>query len=139
MKKIFPILLAVLLVLSVCPAVSSSTNNRIDDSTVYRWTNIDSITTTLSFSGTKANCSAKVLGKSGTTRITGTAKLERFVNGSYQLVKTWTGIGESGDVLRWSDSYSPVSSGYTYRFTFTANVTCNGTTETGSGWIEKYY
>ena len=53
------------------------------------FTNIDQISANLTFSGSQANCSAYVIGKVGTTRITGKAVLSRQnPNGTYTTLRT---------------------------------------------------
>lgn len=99
------------------------------------WSQTSAITIGLSFDGGKGTLSYSVLGNSGTTKITGVAVLERLnSNGTYSTVYTWTGISINSDYLPWNSTYY-VSTGYTYRFTFTCTVYRNGTTET----ISAYY
>jgi len=101
------------------------------------WVNVSNVSAGLSFSGSKANCSAMVQGAVGTTKITATITLERKTGtNSYTTVKTWPNQSVSGSFFTFSDSYT-VTAGYTYRLTVTANVTRNGTTETVSNWIER--
>jgi len=94
----------------------------------FRWTNTDSITVGLSFTGTTANCTARIIGMPGTTRIAATVTLERLDGGVYRQEKSWT-QSVSGERLDFSQTHS-VTRGFTYRLTVTADVTRNGQTET---------
>lgn len=103
-----------------------------------QWINTDVVNISLSFSGSKGSCGACVLGKTGTTKITGTAVLARKnSNGTYTTVKTWSGLAATGSKLVFDATYY-VTTGYTYRLTFTATVYRNGTGETVSGYYEAY-
>jgi hypothetical protein len=99
------------------------------------WTNTDSVTVGLTFSGNTANCVASVRGMTGTTKIKATLKLEQKIGSTYYSVNTWT-KSVSSTILDFSETYS-VSSEFTYRLTVTAEVLRNGTTETVSVWTEK--
>lgn len=102
------------------------------------WTNTESIHLDLGFSGTRADCSAMVIGKTGTSRITATVKLQRKnTNGTYTNVKTWAGLSANGSTLTFNDSYN-VTCGYTYRLMINATVYKGGSGENVSKSVEKY-
>jgi hypothetical protein len=94
------------------------------------WVNIDQAGANLTFTGSLANCSAYVIGKTGTSRITGKAVLaRRNSNGTYTTVCTWSNLASNSRYLDFSGS-SYVTTGYTYRLAFTATVYRNGSSET---------
>lgn len=94
-----------------------------------QWVNTDQVSVNLSFSGSKAICGAYVIGKVETSQITGTVALERLNStGTYTTVKTWSGLSAYGSYLDFNGTYY-VSTGYTYRLTFTITVYRNGTSE----------
>lgn len=102
------------------------------------WVNIDALNATLTFSGSQANCSARVFGKAGTTMITGTAVLARLnSNGTYTTIKTWSGLVSYSDTLIFSGTYY-VTTGYTYRLAFTAHVYKNGSSESATAYSSAY-
>ena len=102
------------------------------------WTNTTSVNTNLSFNGGMGTCGAYVIGKSGTTQITGTAVLARKnSNGMYTTIKTWSGLKATGNILTFDETYY-VTTGYTYRLTMTATVYLSGSGETVSSYFEAY-
>ena len=106
--------------------------------TGVQWVNTDSVDAFLSFEGSKGFCGAWVVGKPGTTRITGKVVLARKnQNGTYTTVKTWSGLDAAGDELLLDKVYN-VKTGYTYRLTITATVYRNGTAETVTDYDEAY-
>lgn len=81
------------------------------------WVNTDSVTVELAFADLKANCTAYIVGKTDTTKITATAILQRKdTNGSLTTVKTWSGLVATGNELLIDKSYY-VDTGYTYSTT----------------------
>ena len=101
------------------------------------WLNVDSLRTSLTFSGNTAVCGARIIAVPGVVSITATALLERKnANGTYTEVKTWTGLSSSTTSLIFDGSHN-VTTGYTYKLTITANVTRSGSTEIVSGWVES--
>jgi len=133
-------ILAVLLVLSAgTNAYAAPVRATISDGQITPyWTNTSSINLYLSFTSSTANCSAIVRGKTGTTKITGTATLARKnTNGTYTIVKTWSGLSTNSNELIFNESYS-VSSGYTYKLTINATVYMGSNGENVSSSVEKY-
>ncbi|AGL02458.1 hypothetical protein [Desulfoscipio gibsoniae] len=103
-----------------------------------QWTNTTSVNVNLSFDDGKGTCGARVLGKSGVTKITGKVVLARKnSDGTYTAVKTWSNLKTTGEKLLFDKTYY-VTTGYSYRLTITATVYRNGTGETVSGSYEAY-
>ena len=100
------------------------------------WENTSSVTAGLSFSGTTANCSAIVVGLSGTTRIVATIRLERLEDGILRPVRTWSNQSANASTLTFSNTHT-VTRGFTYRLTVEADVTRNGVTERATSWVER--
>ncbi|MDR2590544.1 MAG: hypothetical protein LBC71_06130 [Oscillospiraceae bacterium] len=101
------------------------------------WANVHSVTVGLSFTGTTANCAARVQGHVGTTKIVADVILELWVGtNSYITIKTWNNIIVYGSTLTFSGVHN-VARGFTYRLTINADVTRNGTTESVSNWIVR--
>ena len=103
-----------------------------------QWVNTNSVYVDLSFEGSEGICGARVVGKSGTTRITGKVVLARKnSNGTYTTVKTWNNLKSADSSLVFEETYF-VSSGYTYRLTITTTVYRNGTSEKVTKYAEDY-
>lgn len=103
-----------------------------------QWVNTNLVDINLSFDGSRGICGACVMAKSGTTEITGKAELARKnSNGTYTTIKTWSDLKASDYILTFDGTYY-VTTGYTYRLTFTAVVYRNGISETVSGYYEAY-
>lgn len=101
---------------------------------ILYWVNADKVDVYLSVDGSTATCTANVVGKPGTEKITATAVLARKnSNGSYTTVKTWSNLSASGESLYFDETYH-VSSGYGYRLTVDATVYRKGQSER----INKY-
>ena len=126
---------AVLMVCAVCPPTGIAANNEVMPNIQRRWANTDQISMALDVSGTTATCGSKILGNPGTTKIVATFVLERKSGSTYTNVKTWPTKTVSGEVLRFSDTYTLTKSG-TYRFSVSAVVTRNGTSENVTAWTE---
>lgn len=137
LKKSAFLLLALALYFSLGGATLATAN----DSWITvspQWTNTTSVNVNLSFDDGKGTCGARVLGKSGTTKITGKVVLARKnSDGTYTAVKTWSDLEATGDKLLFDKTYY-VATGYLYRLTITATVYRNGTGETVSGSYEAY-
>lgn len=146
MKSIRIIVLSMILTLS-CLAIPISTvfasdsvaNDALESRQAMliqpHWTNTESISSSLTFSGTTANCGARIVGMSGTTRISATFTLQRRVNGTWVTIKTWT-ESSSSNTLNFSGTHT-VTKGFTYRLSVNATVTRNGVSETVSSWSEN--
>lgn len=140
-KKCTLLLLSIVLLLSMGSAAFAADDFETPSSPAdimgVQWANIDSFKVDLSFEGSNGYCSARVIGKSGTTRIIGKVVLARKnINGTYTTIKTWNNLDVFDDSL-FDETYY-VSLGYTYRLTATATVYRNGTAETVTGYAEDY-
>ncbi len=140
MKKGVSLLLAFALCLSLSGVVYAADNPEgaaaVNPSP--QWDNTTSIEVNLSVPNGKAICGVIVIGKPGTTEITGQAVLARKnSNGTYTNVKTWSNLRAVGDVFTLDGVYY-VDPGYTYRLTATATVYRNGTGETVTAYHEAY-
>lgn len=91
------------------------------------WTNVSSITCTLTFYATEAECVAKVKCNSGTTQINSTLILERKVGSSWQYVTSWD-KDVSGQSVSYGELYDCIS-GSDYRIIVEADVYRNGVWE----------
>ena len=104
----------------------------VSDPAPTRWSNLVSILVVLGFDNGKGSLSATVIAQPETSRITGSALLERLnSDNTYTKIESWDGLSSSGDTMRFSANYY-VARGYTYRFTFTATAYINGVGETAS-------
>lgn len=91
------------------------------------YTNTDFTYVSLNFSGTKADCTVFVEGKTGTSKISATILLKRVVSNGTVTVKSWQ-KSVSGDDFTFDGVYY-VSSGYDYILEVDAAVTKGGTAE----------
>lgn len=139
LKKAVSLILAIVLCLSVGITASAAGDSADADVSIgLFWTHTTSVSVSLSIAGGKASCGATVIGKSGTTKITGTAELAlKNSDGTYTVVKEWSGLEAAGDTLIFDGTYY-VSTGYTYKLTITATVYRNGGSETVSGSFSAY-
>ena|GEM_PF-5774320 len=142
---IIRIFAAVLLVLifptSFAQALSAETKAFYPDSSSFfdetenheaktRYSNINSVNTSIAYNGSTATCAVDVVGVSGTTKISITMSLQRLgSNGSYTTVKTWSTETVNSDMFYLSKTYV-VLSGESYRTHAEIKVTRNGVTET---------
>lgn len=102
------------------------------------WTNTDLIDIDLSFSGLKANCYIDIIGKTGVTKITATAILQKKnSNGTFTNIKTWSNLSAVGSELIFSEYYY-VTNGYTYRLTVNTNVYKGSGYESITAYDESY-
>jgi hypothetical protein len=89
--------------------------------------NTDYMSTDLSFSGDKAECTAIIYGKSGTNKIKADVYLMRVNGNVATTIKHWSATTYSNELDFYKEYY--VASGYTYKLEIDAAVTRNGTTE----------
>lgn len=79
-------------------------------------------TPTLTFSGTKANCSAAITAADSTAKINATMTLYRInANGSRTQVATWPNLTGTGRLTA-SRSHSPVTSKSTYHLVLSGTI-----------------
>ncbi len=136
--KLMALVTALVLLITVnVPAFATVKPASSDSDMHIMYTNTDSASVYLDFSGTRADCSAIVEGKSGTTQITATVYLKRVVGSTKTTVKAWTGLSTSGESFYFDNSYY-VSSGYTYEVEIKAKVYRNGTAESVSVSCQDY-
>ena len=99
------------------------------------WSNIASMSVTLSFHSGRGELSAHVTGQPGTERITANVVLDRQnADGSFTHVQTWHNINNIPgipSVLSWGATHWVIR-GHNYRITLNANVTRHGFTESAS-------
>lgn len=127
--KLIALVTALVLLISVNVPAFATVKPKSSDSGIHiMYTNTDSASAYLDFSGTRADCSAIVEGKSGTTKITATVYLKRVVGSTKTTVKAWTGLSASGDSFSFDKSYY-AASGYNYELEIKAKVYRNGTVE----------
>ena len=89
-----------------------------------RYTNISTFSVSFSISSTGlASCYSKVIPSSVTYNTSLTIELQRYSNGSWSTIKTWTG---SGDGVYSLDKTHYVTSGYSYRIYVTAQISAKG-------------
>ena len=124
-KYFFSILLALVLLIGTATAVSAEP----------RYSDTNSVTVTLAFKGTTANCSATVVGARGTTDITGGHLVLTDSKGTF--VAEWTNLSATGNFFAFSDSVSGLTNGETYTLTFSAKVNRNGRAESVSNYVSK--
>jgi hypothetical protein len=133
------LLLSVLLLGAVYPdAVLAQIPGNVGNIAIQPyWTNVSSVSVSLSSSGKTAYCDATVSAYSGTTKIAAIMVLEqKNADGTYSHVKTWSGLSTISSYLSVGKTHT-ITPGRTYRLTITADVTRNGTTETVSNWAER--
>jgi hypothetical protein len=109
-----------------------------DANPVLEWVNTDCVIVELAFTGLKANCTARVIGKPGTTKITAEAILQRInTDGSLTTIKKWSGLEAIGNEMYFDKDYY-VKDGYTYRLTINARVYKGASSESVSVYDEVY-
>ena len=122
-RKTTLLLLIAILIICALPTAVAAESNTLEpklEPEATRATIITYINADLSFTGTRADCSATVVAVSGTDSITATVTLKRKNgDGSYTTIKTWSGLSSAGNTLYFSN-YRYVTSGYDYRLTITA-------------------
>ncbi len=126
-NKIIALLLSVLLfstisVSSFAANAATPLTGAVNTQITPMWTNTDYTRVTLGFTGSRADCTAVVYGKSGVNKITATATLYRISSsGSLTAVKTWSGLSTTGSEFIFDQAYY-VYVGYNYRLVINANV-----------------
>lgn len=106
-EKCFSLLLVIILCFTF-GGVVQATDANLQTTVSPNWTNTSSVNTNLSFNGGLGTCGAYVIGKSGTTQITGTVVLSRKnSNGTYTAIKTWSGLNCGDAVGSWNKTLSP--------------------------------
>ena len=102
------------------------------------WVNMFSCDTRVQFSGTTANCTVHITGKTGTTYIEADIELqEKEPGGSYEVIARWPNRTASGSTLDWSHSFPGRTPGNTYQLVVDATVTTNGRTVTETAYSSE--
>ena len=113
--KVCSIVMVVALVFSLCLSASAS-------EITPQWDNRNSCLPTLSFSGSKAICSATITAADSTAKINATMTLYRInANGSRTQVASWSGLSGTGRLTA-SRSHSPVTSKSTYHLVLSGTI-----------------
>ncbi len=121
MKKIVVLILAFCMSLSLCyPVLASSPKSPM-------WVNIASINSLISFSGTSGNASATVIGRKGTTAISGTLTVYKQVGSNWVYVDSVSGTSSTLKLDLGVD-FTGISGTY-YKAVFEVVVTRNGIDE----------
>lgn len=96
-----------------------------------RFSDTDSASVNLIFSGTTATCSVKIYGADGTTSID---KVNIYLKDSKGNIKAkWENLSSNGKNFSFSDTVSNLTKGETYTLAFSANVNRNGRAEPITG------
>ena len=148
MKRIISLLVAIATALSM-GVVTTSALTAADEYTAkvvnppgmeLFWVSVSDIKLDISFSGSTASCSGRIAGNANVNSITATFTLKRVnTNGTTTTVKTWN-ESSSSRTLNFSGTYSPVSSGQTYRLevSATAKTTSGGSESVSDSFTKKY-
>ena len=86
-----------------------------------KWSNTQSIALALNLSGGTITSEGMVIGKSGTTNISATFLLEKYVSNQYVYVDSWSDSSNSYVLANSHKTYNCTSG--TYRLTITGTVT----------------
>lgn len=125
-KRILAGTIAFVIVILVCPLHTQA--QYIEIAPYY--TNIDSMSANISYSGNTATCSVTVDGKPGASKITITMSIQRLESdGTYTTLHTWAADSANSDTHDTSKTRSVVR-GQRYRTSAVVSVTRSGTTET---------
>ena len=125
MKKLLSIILGLSMLIGISAgiyAAQPATNSP-------QWTNISTMVSGLSFSGTNGTASGSVDAKSGVTKIEGTLTVFRWSGNSWVYVNSNSGTTTTDDYLILSVNFSGIS-GVEYKSVFHVAVTRNGIVET---------
>lgn len=100
-----------------------------------RYSDTNSVTVRLVFSGTTAGCSVKIYGADGTKSINNVNITLKDSKGSVKA--KWTDLSSNSDNYLFSETVSNLTKGETYTLVVSANVNRNGNTEPVSGSDSK--
>ena len=130
LKKIFCIVAVLIICISSVLCVNSSalTIDQSNSEIQLMYTNVQTVTSTLSISSRTASCKSYVKGISGTTKILVIQKLQKKSGNSWATVQTWSKTFDS-IVASVTNTKSSLASG-TYRIRTTAKVYCGSNYET---------
>ena len=92
-----------------------------------KWTNTQTIALSLQMSNGTITSEGSVIGKTGTSSISATFLLEKYVGNQYVYVDSWSDNSNSSIFLCTHKTYNCTSG--TYRLTITGSVTKSGVVE----------
>lgn len=124
-KYVISILMALVVMICTATAVSAEP----------RYTDTNSVSVTLTFSGTTAYCDATVTGADGTTSITDGHLV--LTDSSGTVVDERKDLSSNGKKLTVSMTVSGLTKGETYTLTFSAKVNRNGRSENVGNDVSK--
>lgn len=124
-KYVISILMALVVMICTATAVSAEP----------RYTDTNSVSVTLTFSGTTAYCDATVTGADGTTSITDGHLV--LTDSSGTVVAERKDLSSNGKKLTVSMTVSGLTKGETYTLTFSAKVNRNGRSENVGNDVSK--
>jgi hypothetical protein len=141
MKRVITLLVMFAVVLSMGESTAAANAQGGTIGIQPLWSNVNSITLSMNFSGTTVTCSGLINGTTNVSSITATFVLRRVnTNGTLTTLRTWSNITSNTRILTFTDTYSPVNRGQTYRLDVTAVVTTTtGARETVSDFIIRTY
>ena len=137
-NKIFSVIITVSLLLSLMTHTISAAY--VDDGIVIQpqWQNVTNMVLILTLDNPEIYLKVTVTGLLGTTYQNGTVVLEKISGSNCGIVKRWSGISSSSNILTFTDNSATRTSG-TYKLTFTATAIRNGISETVSKSKEATY
>jgi hypothetical protein len=133
-SRAFRLIAVLLIIVALCAQVPAA---QASGSVPFAplWQHVNTTNTALLFSGGNATCNVTVNALSGSSIDADVYLYRKNSNNSYSLVKSWTNQTASGSLF-FSETQS-ITSGVTYKLTFSAEVTRNGVSETVSGNVER--
>ena len=143
MKKL-AVFMCFLLIVSAIPvnkvtAMTNVSNQMIggDEARPY-YIYTDSLTLSITYSGSTVQTSLFIRGKTTVNKINGTLNLYKKNGTSYNLVKQWS-VSSSGNTLNTTKSYSGAKKGETYKAVFSGTVSTSSSKESISKSYVKVY
>lgn len=92
-----------------------------------RYSDTSAVIVQLLFSGTSADCSVKIYGKSGTKSITDVNIT--LTDSDDNVVEEWKNLSSNGSIFSFSETASDLTKGKKYKLSVSANVNGNSSTE----------
>ena len=136
-KRIIAVVLMVVLSLSLCTVAFATAPE--NDTITPRYSDIASISANLTLSNASTGqlkCTGSATSNRATDTVKLTAKLQRYNNGIWTTIKTWTANGSGYALI---SKYYSVVSGYTYRLQVTTNVYSSSGTYLESATVSSTY
>ena len=141
-RRIAALILAAMLFGGLCaPAYASQDPDSAREEPIVttRYTNTDTAILSLNFPNGVAEFAVKIYGITGVTKISADIKLQLKSGSSYTDVKIWPTQTQYTDIFKYTDTYSGIKKGNTYRLFVTASVTKGSVTEVVTFWTEGTY